>query len=499
MGALEADNLENFSTDGDMVAFILTPNSRNDLNSVRAYIPKLMSNIDMKDDIWEKDLDNDNSCIDNDNFEISGGEEVVSRNYIYLNATTRTGRDTDIGEKGQRIVASFTDGDLNKGYYKQLYGDKESNTAHVNTRFRQFVENVTEFETSEEFQDNNPDLTHNIESNTSEGKSTSRKASSTRRNRAKQSSTSSTAGSGTGSASGKSGTATTSGNAGEARSKSMTDVGVTDTSKAGKTSSKKRVTDQFDLIMDTSNRVMGMRFGTNDYTGEVLTTSEEKIPQVILRERIAEDGDFSYTTFMTNSLGYFKLDEYGPLALMTNENKNNKFEIKENVLTATNTEFGTMVIDEEQVNIDYQKKDSINITTDHITAQNKSKTLISIYNNRATIRNKDNAVMKIDGDTVTLQNDFDSKLTMEKTVHLKDSRNNEISLVNNSITISNSGGSVVEIGSNEINLQAENIHLNAAGCSIDMSGGEITFSSSGGTCTLKDIIDHINSPHYSPS
>ena len=479
MGALEADNLENFSTDGEMVAFILTPNSRKDLDSVKAYIPKLMSNIDMKDDVWEETVNNSNSCIDNDNFEITGGEEVISENYIYLNATTRTGRDADIGNKGQRITAKFTDGDLNKGYYTALYADKYSNTSQVNTRFRQFVENVIELETSEEFQDDNPAITYNKESTTNQASTSSKKAGTKRRNRGKNSLTSAN---GTNSAG----------------SKSMTDVGVTDKSKAGNTKSKKPDVNQYDVVMDTSNRVMGMRMGTSDYTGEILTTKEEKIPQVILRERIDEEGDYSYLTFMTNSLGYFKLDEYGPLALMTNENKYNKFEIKENVLTATNTKFGTMVIDEEQINIDFKKKDKINITDDHITAQNKSETLISIFNNRATIRNKDNAVMKIDGDTVTLQNDFDSKLTMEKTVHLKDSRDNEISLVNHTVTISNSGGSNIKLDSNDITLEAEEIHLNAGGCSINMSGGEITFSGGAGSCTLTDIINHLNSPHYSP-
>ena len=466
MGAFDNNQVSNFSTEGEMTAFVLTPNSRKNLDNVKAYVPKLMSGIDMKDDVYEEDVQQTNSCILNDNFEIEAGE-IKQRNFIYLTGTTRLGRDSDISNKGQMITANFTDGDLNRGNYTSIYSSADNNTSQINTRFRQFVENAVELEKQEEFQDDNPSITYNRESSSSSGSSSKTKSSRARRSRAKKSLS------------------------------SLNDT-VNNKSKAGSTKSTKPESDQYDMIMDTSNRIMGLRMATSDYICE--TMGDEIIPQLIIREKIDDEEMICREAYLTNALGMFKLSESGPLALMTNNGKYYA-EILDNVITITNVD-GTMKMTEDDIKIDYNKSDFIHIKENDIHVENSQGIYLDVGETYITGKN-DNTKLEIGSDSYNLECGSDTHVYGDHSFVDLECNDSKVTLTNGSIVAKNSDTNLTITGDNfslncgdsHVSGNSSSLTLQASGASIILSGGEIYFSSNGGSCSLTDIINHMNSGH----
>jgi len=137
----------NFSQESSVLAdkligFVLVPNSSKSVNDrddedkgIGAYIPQLMSQIEMKSGPWDKNTITTSNMIKNSNIPISF-ESVNQRNYFNLTPHRISNIEQPFLAKGEHFYCQFIDGDIKKGkYLPELVNEKNRET----DRFKAFV------------------------------------------------------------------------------------------------------------------------------------------------------------------------------------------------------------------------------------------------------------------------------------------------------------------------------------------------------------------------
>lgn len=133
---------ESTSLSDKLIGFVLIPNSSKSKNDrddrdklVGAYIPQLMSQIEVKNGAWSKNFFPSQSIISNSNFEVKF-DAVVERNYFNLTPYRISNIEQPLLSKGEHFYCQFIDGDIKKGkYLPELVNEKNRKT----DRFRTFI------------------------------------------------------------------------------------------------------------------------------------------------------------------------------------------------------------------------------------------------------------------------------------------------------------------------------------------------------------------------
>jgi hypothetical protein len=124
-------SLDKVSLEEKNVAFVVVPNGNKGPNSkedsdkpVGAYIPKLMSEINMEDKPWIKRKSVSSSMIKNDNVKIKFSPVVQHRNYYNVKPLRNSNVEQPALYKGEHFWVKFLDGDIKKGVYEPKFMDE---------------------------------------------------------------------------------------------------------------------------------------------------------------------------------------------------------------------------------------------------------------------------------------------------------------------------------------------------------------------------------------
>lgn len=122
------------------IAFVIVPSNKQGKSdaekAVGAYIPKVMSEIDMGDKPWTKKKQVRSNMIQNNNLKIEFQPTIVTRNFYNVIPLRTSNTDQPSLNKGENFWVNFLDGDLKKGRYESKMMDESKRTTD---RHRVFI------------------------------------------------------------------------------------------------------------------------------------------------------------------------------------------------------------------------------------------------------------------------------------------------------------------------------------------------------------------------
>ena len=460
------------SSDKTSLGFIVGVNNTKD-TTIKAYVPKLMSQIEMGNTLYNKKVKVKNS-LTNANFDLEF-TDVTEKNYIYLSPIYTTGLESRT-YFGERINVSFVDNNLTKGRFEEYKSDNEETNSNRNIRYRQFIN-------APSFVDDGGECDHEyIEDDVvylSKKKITNNK---TKNQIAKN----------------------TAGKSASNNKKKTPLVKTGSRTKLKKKSNKKKINNSsanknvkgskgtvgttirsssindryYDIIMDNSSQIMGMRLGTKDNSGSYI--EENDIMSILFNRK-------------TNSV---RLNNLKQSQLFMEKDKINLFNKRSSLYM--NNKLATLTSNNNFIEIDGTGI----YASDYITFSGRGRTNLNISKilfkeNDKIERPTEDEILALTfnriSNSVSLHN-----LRQSANINFTDSdisiynSNSSISLISNDISIHNSDNISIYNSDSSI-LLSSLAEMKSGGCNITVSGNDVYLNGKYkySTADLERIFDNI--------